>query len=158
MKRGDRSISYSGLEARVPFADKDFVKFFMGIDPALRMFDDEKIEKYLLRKAFSNSGLLPEEILWRRKNGFSDSVSAKTRSWSIVIKEYIDQIVSDAEFEIKKHQFNEVPVSKEAYYYRKVFQQHYGNYENLTPYQWLPKWCGYVTDPSARVLKVYAAD
>ena len=159
MKRGDRSISYAGIEARIPFADKAFMEYYMSIDPKLRMFGPEKMEKYLIRKAFSEGNLLPEEILWRRKNGFSDSVSNIRRSWSTIIQEAIDRKVSDEEFEDRKDSFGgSTPHMKEAYYYRKVFTSHYGKHQNLTPYQWLPKWCGDVTDPSARVLSVYAAD
>ena len=159
MLRGDRSISYSGLEARVPFADRAFMKFFMGIDPQLRMFGKDRVEKYLIRKAFEDEDLLPKEVLWRRKNGFSDSVSSKVRSWSEVIKEYVDQKISDEEFERERHNFeHDPPKFKEAYYYRKIFTQHYKHHQNLTPYQWLPKWCGDMVDPSARKLKIYEAD
>ncbi len=159
MKRGDRSISYSGIEARVPFADKKFMQYYMGIDPKLRMFDDQKMEKYWMRKAFSQDNLLPESVLWRRKNGFSDSVSHVNRSWSTFIKEYVETKVSDSEFQTKAADFvHDTPKTKEAYYYRKVFSQHYGKHQNLTPYQWLPKWCGDIVDPSARVLQMYAAD
>jgi len=160
MLRGDRSISSAGLEARVPFADREFVEYFMGIDPELRMFDGEKkIEKYLVRKAFADDDLLPDEVLWRRKNGFSDSVSQKKRSWSKIIQDYIDTIISDEEFESRKGDFkHDPPKIKEAYFYRKIFESHYGAFEKSTPYQWLPKWCGEVVDPSARVLKIYQAD
>jgi asparagine synthase (glutamine-hydrolysing) len=159
MKRGDRSISYAGLEARVPFADKAFVKYYMGIKPELRMFNEDKIEKYLIRKAFQKEGLLPESVLWRRKNGFSDSVSMKEKSWSTIIQEYVDMLVTDTEYESQKSQYeHDTPKTKEAYYYRKIFTKYYGKHQNLTPYQWLPKWCGDVVDPSARVLKIYAAD
>jgi len=160
MLRGDRSISSAGLEARVPFADRAFVEYFMGIDPELRMFDgDKKIEKYLVRKAFSDDNLLPDDVLWRRKNGFSDSVSQKQRSWSNIIQEYIDTIISDEEFESRKGDYkHDTPKIKEAYFYRKVFESHYGSFDKSTPYQWLPKWCGEVVDPSARVLQIYEAD
>jgi len=160
MLRGDRSISSAGIEARVPFADKAFMEYFMGIDPSLRMFDGEKkIEKYLLRKAFANENLLPDEVLWRRKNGFSDSVSMQTRSWSEIIRDYIDTKISDGEFlEAQKADPLSCPQTKEGYYYKKLFLEYYGDKTNLTPYQWLPKWCGKVTDPSARVLSIYQAD
>lgn len=160
MLRGDRSISSAGLEARVPFADREFVEYFMGIDPALRMFDGkEKIEKYLLRKAFEHEELLPKDILWRRKNGFSDSVSKKTRSWSTLIQEHVHTLVSNKEFEQAKDRYShDSPLIKEAYWYRKVFEEYYGKFDKATPYQWLPKWCGEVTDPSARVLQMYKAD
>jgi asparagine synthase (glutamine-hydrolysing) len=159
MLRGDRSISQAGLEARVPFADKAFLRFYMGIDPKLRMFGEERMEKYLLRKAFEAERLLPDEVLWRRKNGFSDSVSAKMRSWSDIIRAYIDNKVSDEEFEQEKHRFrHDPPRIKEAYYYRKLFNEYYGDHDRLTPYQWLPKWCGDMADPSARKLSLYQAD
>ncbi len=159
MKRGDRSISSAGLEARVPFADKDFVRYYMGIKPEMRMFGVDKVEKFLIRKAFEDTDLLPKSVLWRRKNGFSDSVSKKERSWSIIIQEYIDTIISDAEFESQsKVMEHNKPLTKEAYYYRKVFNSHYGKHQNLTPYQWLPRWCGNIVDPSARVLDMYEAD
>lgn len=161
MLRGDRSISSAGIEARVPFADKSFVEYFMGIDPKLRMFDgEEKIEKYLVRKAFEKDDLLPKEVLWRRKNGFSDSVSKKNRSWSEIIRDYVDTKVSDGEFlEAKERDLLGGPASKEAHYYKKLFIEKYGIQNlHLTPYQWLPKWCGDVVDPSARVLQIYQAD
>ena len=72
--RSDKSISGAGLEARVPFADKKFLQYVMSIPPRYKRFNDEKIEKYLFRKAFD--GLLPENILWRRKEAFSDGVFA----------------------------------------------------------------------------------
>ncbi len=161
MLRGDRSISSAGIEARVPFADKAFVEYYMSIDPKLRMFDgEERIEKYLLRKAFEKDHLLPAEVLWRRKNGFSDSVSKKNRSWSEIIRDYIDKKISDGEYlEAKEKELLDGPPTKEAYFYKKLFIEHYGvNNLHLTPYQWLPKWCGEVIDPSARVLKIYQAD
>ena len=159
MKRGDRSISYAGLEARVPFADKAFMQYYMGIDPQMRMFGRERMEKYLIRKAFADDNLLPEEVLWRRKNGFSDSVSHQDRSWSVVIKEYVDSLISDQEFESQASLYShDTPKTKEAYFYRKIFTKYYGKHQQLTPYQWLPRWCGEVVDPSARILNIYAAD
>lgn len=160
MLRGDRSVSSAGLEARVPFADREFVEYFMGIDPALRMFDGkEKIEKYLLRKAFADDDLLPSDVLWRRKNGFSDSVSKKDKSWSTIIQDFVHTQVSNAEFETAKKRYaHDTPKTKEGYWYRKTFEQYYGAFDKSTPYQWLPKWCGDVSDPSARVLQIYEAD
>ena len=161
MLRGDRSISSAGIEARVPFADRSFVEYYMGIDPKLRMFDGkEVIEKAILRKAFEKDDLLPKEVLWRRKNGFSDSVSKKNRSWSEIIRDYVDTKVSDGEYlEAKEKDLLGGPASKEAYYYKKIFVEKYGSQNlHLTPYQWLPKWCGDVVDPSARVLEIYEAD
>lgn len=158
MKRGDRSISNAGLEARVPFADRAFVEYYMRIPAKDRMFNSTKMEKYLIRKAFEKDNLIPSEVLWRRKNGFSDSVSDLKKSWSSIIQHHVDQLITDEEFKLQKHSFPTLPASKEAYFYLKVFRKHYGKHFQLTPYQWLPKWCGDVKDPSARVLAIYEAD
>lgn len=159
MLRGDRSISSAGLEARVPFSDKAFLEFYMGIHPKIRMFDGKRIEKHPLRAAFAQENLLPDSILWRRKNGFSDSVSKQDRSWHHIIQDYVNQKISDTEFVRHRHDFtHDTPETKEAYYFRKVFTEHYGHHQKLIPYQWLPKWCGDIKDPSARNLPMYAAD
>jgi asparagine synthase (glutamine-hydrolysing) len=156
--RSDRTISSQGLEARVPFSDKAFVTHYMSIDPKLRMSND-KIEKYMLRKAFDGTDLLPNEVLFRSKVAFSDGVSSTHRSWHDVIKDYIDMRITDVEFteEKEKYTFNK-PETKEAYYYRKVFDKYYPNSEHVIPYMWLPKWCGDIKDPSARELDFYKED
>ncbi len=137
----------------------------MSLDPVLKMFDNKsRMEKYLLRKAFDccdkdGKAFLPSSILWRRKNGFSDSVSSQTRSWSTVIQEFVDKRITDKEFARCAKLFSPKPITKEAYYYRKIYVHYYpGEHRYLTPYQWLPKWCGDVKDPSARVLSIYKAD
>lgn len=151
--RSDRSISNNGLEARVPFADKDFVNFYLSIDPKLRMCYD-KIEKCMLRKAFMNDNLLPEEILWRQKEAFSDGVTAETRSWYEIIQEFIDTQMTDEYFEENKNKYqHNTPVLKESFYYREIFEKHYEGFDNVIPYFWMPKWCGDMTDPSAREIE-----
>lgn len=153
--RSDRTISSQGLEARVPFADKAFVGLYLSIDPKLRM-SKSRIEKYMLRAAFANDQLLPDEVLWRKKEAFSDGVSHPERSWHMVLQQYIDKQVSDEEYMKNKDTYeHNRPHTKEAYYYRKVFEKYYPNSAHVIPYFWLPKWCGAVTDPSARELKVY---
>lgn len=153
--RSDRTISSQGLEARVPFSDRAFVEYYLSIDPKLRMSHD-KIEKYLLRSAFDHLDLLPQDVLWRSKVAFSDGVSKKDRSWHNIIKEYIDTKVTDEEYHLVKDSFkHNPPHTKEAYYYRKVFTKHYPNNDHVIPYFWLPKWCGQMTDPSARELEFY---
>ena len=148
--RSDRSISNNGLEARVPFADKDFVNFYLSINPALRMSYD-KIEKCMLRKAFEKDNLLPEEVLWRLKEAFSDGVTVDTRSWHQIIKEFVDTQITDEYFEQNKNKYtHNTPVLKESFYYREIFEKHYQGRGNVIPYFWMPKWCGDMTDPSAR--------
>jgi len=155
--RSDRSVSQNGLESRVPFADKKFIEYIFSINPELKLAKTNNyIEKYLLRKAFSNDNLLPDEILWRQKEAFSDGVSSQKRSWFEIIKEYISKKITDDEFENKKNDFLiNKPITKEAYYYRKIYNKYYNNTDQVIPYYWLPKYSDGATDPSARTLNNY---
>jgi asparagine synthase (glutamine-hydrolysing) len=163
--RSDKSISGAGLEARVPFADKTFLEFVMSLPPWMKRFGegaDYAVEKHLLRKAFD--GLLPDDVLWRRKEAFSDGVSGHERTWVQIIKEHVDKRVSDVEVSIANdlHKFmHNAPYDKESYYYRTVFERHFpgkGRAETI-PYFWRHPFCEGVLDPSARLLKdVYAAE
>ena len=148
--RSDRTISGNGLEARVPFADKYFVEYYLSIHPMLRMTSsNNNIEKYLLRKAFEKENLLPESILWRKKEAFSDGVSKPENSWSDIISNFIEEQVSDEEFNNNK--FNECIEFKlkETYFYYKIFKKYYYN-DKVIPYLWMPKYCNQTDDPSAR--------
>ena len=64
-----------------------------------------KWKKYYLRKAFD--GYLPEDLLYRRKEAFSDGVSSQTRSWYEIIKEYADTQLTDENYEKLLKSFNE---------------------------------------------------
>ena len=150
--RSDRSVSSKwSLEARTPFLDKEFVEFYMTIDPKKKMYNNNVIEKYLLRKAFSNEDIIPKEILWRPKEAFSDGCSSENRSWHKIIQEYVDKIISDDEFNKIKYKINQ-PMLKESYYYRKIFDRYYYNHAEIIPHYWLPNWSNEI-DPSARELK-----
>ncbi len=155
--RTDRTMAYHGLEVRLPFADTKFVELIASVDPQLRM-PQWWVEKYLLRKAFDGTGLLPDEILWRSKEAFSDGVSGVKKSWFEQIQDYIETIVSDEEFEKEKQKFIHCPpTSKESYYYRKKFVEYFGEqHAKVIPYFWLPKWSGDIKDPSARKLSTYS--
>ena len=158
--RSDKSISGAGLEARVPFADKKFLQYVMSIPPRYKMFNDEQIEKYIFRKAFN--GLLPDDILWRRKEAFSDGVSGHERSWFQIIREYIDTKVTDEEYEKYKEfiEFTDVyntPYDKESFYYRTIFEKLYPGCEKTIPYFWRHPFCE-EKDPSARLLQCYKAE
>ena len=147
--RTDRTISSAGLEARLPFGDLDFLEFYMAIPPALRRPRDG-VEKYLLRKAFD--GVLPDEVLWRPKEAFSDGCSNPEESWYSIIQEFAEAQVSDAEFAAAQHAHC-APLTKEQFYYRRLFEGFYPDRANVIPHYWMPRWCGDdVIDPSARVL------
>jgi asparagine synthase (glutamine-hydrolysing) len=152
--RSDRTISSQGLEARAPFSDANFIKTYMT-GGTCRTSNDKQ-EKLLLRQAFAGTGLLPDQVLWRKKEAFSDGVSTSDhRSWFQVINEWVDARVSDEEFLSQKDCFQWLtPPTKEAYYYRKIFTGHYANSAHVLPYFWMPKWSK-TSDPSARTLAVY---
>ena len=160
VKRADRCISRWGLEGRVPLLDPEFIKAYWNIIPERRLPSYMNMEKWWLREAFSNTGLLPDEVIWRKKEAFSDGVSGE-RSWYKIIQDWVETKVTDEEL---VEAFTEypycTPVTKEAYYYRKVFSRIFHNRQNIIPGFWQPKWSadGEVTkymDPSARVLNVY---
>ena len=158
--RSDKSISGAGLEARVPFADKKFLQYVMSIPPRYKMFDDARIEKYIFRKAFD--GLLPDDILWRRKEAFSDGVSGHERSWFQIIRDYIDTKVTNDEYN-KYKEFIEythvcnAPYDKESFYYRTIFEKLYPGCEKTIPYFWRHPFCE-EKDPSARLLTCYKTE
>lgn len=122
--RSDRCMSSKwGLETRTPFLDKDFVSNYMS--------QDRGIDKSTLRNAFKNKNIVPEEILWRPKEAFSDGCSSEERSWHEILQEKFEN---------------------EEEYYKKLFDKYYPGYRDLIPYKWMPKWVS-ATDPSARELK-----
>jgi asparagine synthase (glutamine-hydrolysing) len=153
--RSDRSISSQGLEVRSPFSDPEFVDCYLSIPPYFRTISPTRMEKYLLRKSFEKDCILPSNVLWRRKEAFSDGVSDKSRSWHVIIKEHVNRMISDDEYEeyCEQPNLHNRPRMKESYYYRKIFERYYGQYVNIVPYYWLPKWCSEgLNDPSAREL------
>ncbi len=154
--RSDRSISSNGLEARTPFLDKEFARYYLSIPAEQKMFDGkDRLEKHLLRKAFFDMHLLPELVLWRRKCAFSDGVSAKENSWHRVLQGFIDKQITDIEFETEVQRYTHcIPILKESYYYRKVFESFFGKHDKLIPHYWMPKWVE-TNDPSARELSGY---
>jgi asparagine synthase (glutamine-hydrolysing) len=114
-----------------------------------------KIEKYLLRKAFENENIIPDSILNRQKEAFSDGVSKSTDSWYKIIQNHIEDLVSDEEFLTESLKFTFcVPETKESYYYRKIFHHFYNN-QYIIPNFWKPRWVEQM-DPSARELAIYA--
>lgn len=163
--RGDRSIADFGLEARIPFLDRSFMRTILSIDPKLRLPILNKklgnrIEKWLVRSAFEEDKLLPEEVLWRKKEAFSDGVSGEKRSWFEIIQEYAQTLYSDEEFKKRQAEYDHLePNNKETLYFRDIFEKHYGkNIDKILSHYWLPKWSGDIKEPSARVLNAYKRD
>ena len=152
--RADKSTMAHGLEARVPFLDKEFLDVIMKIKPEEKQPKTYKgIEKYILRKAFdtTENPFLPNEVLWRQKEQFSDGVGY---NWIDTLIEYCANQVSDFEMEkaYLKYPYN-TPITKEAYYIREIFNQYFPQKEaSKTVLKWIPKWQEN-TDPSGRANK-----
>ena len=87
-RRADRCIKM-GIEARVPFLDPEFIRTYWSILPELRKPSNDRAEKFWLRKAFDGLNLLPDEILWRKKEAFSDGVSSE-KDHGFRTKEIVD--------------------------------------------------------------------
>jgi asparagine synthase (glutamine-hydrolysing) len=159
--RVDRCISSHGLEARLPFLDVDFVDYYMEIDPELKIPTTTRMEKQLIRDAFSTlfPDLLPESVMFRKKEAFSDGVSSKEKSWFEIISEWIDTKVTDEEYTNRNVEKYGNCKSKESYYYRKRFNDKFNKTLNpvwdVIPHYWLPNWIETNGEPSARVLNVY---
>jgi asparagine synthase (glutamine-hydrolysing) len=164
VSRVDRSISYHGLEARLPFLDHKFADIYMSIDPSLKVPRDpgdfggkklnRKMEKALLRSSFHDLALINEDVLYRPKEAFSDGVSGQKKSWFQIIQQHVEQIISDEEFQTASRYTHNTPPTKEAYWYRKIYESLYGNNDTI-PHFWLPSWSGNIQEPSARVLSIY---
>jgi asparagine synthase (glutamine-hydrolysing) len=150
--RADKSSAAAGLEIRVPFLDKKFIKYYMSIDPSLKI-PGNKIEKLLLRESFED--ILPNEVTWRIKEGMSDGVSSNKKSWFSIIKEYCSTKVNKEDYKKYEESDSPTPPSDEALYFRNIFEQNYKGLSHVTPHYWLPKWSGDTKEPSARTLNVY---
>ena len=157
--RADRCVSSHGLELRVPFLDRRI------IDICLSTSGKEKgpkngFEKHLLRSAFNTttspqgSNYLPDEILWRRKDGMSDGISGNGgKKWYEQIQDFVESKVPDEEWEVYRNDFP----FKEAYYYKKIFDNIFPKWDIKYDY-WLPKWVEHGGDPSGRNLKIFQKD
>jgi len=149
--RADKSTMAHGLEARVPFLDKAFLDAAMTItaeEKQPKTYDGK--EKYILRKAFDtpDNPYLPDEVLWRQKEQFSDGVGY---NWIDELIDYCATKVTDAQLETAEilYPYN-TPTTKEAYFYRSIFHKHFPQISAAqTVRKWIPKWQEN-QDPSGR--------
>jgi asparagine synthase (glutamine-hydrolysing) len=152
--RSDKSISSHGLEPRTPFLDKELTRFYLSIPIEMRNHNRNKhCEKYFIRKSIELYApeLIPREILWRRKEAFSDGVSSNEKSWFEIIQEHVD-----SEKETTKVYNHNPPKTKEQTYYRKIFDSIFPEpCEKVIPYFWMPKYIEGAHDASARTLEIY---
>lgn len=129
--RANKAPFAFGIEPRVPFLDRAFLDATMTIDPAAKMIDvndrpdgvHPRSEKYILRKAFDGAGYLPDSVLWRQKEQFSDGVGY---DWVDGLKAHAARVVTDAEWEARGARFPEgTPTTREYYLLRSMFEAHF---------------------------------
>ena len=172
--RSDKSISSHGLEPRTPFLDRSLVNYILSIPPDLRnhknypqttktsdniVVKKSSIEKYILRRSFSKNNfkdcngnqIIPDNVLWRKKEAFSDGVSGHGRSLYQILQEKIANVMNANE-NCDKYT---CCIETEKKYYKAIFDEAYPNCEHVIPYFWMPKYTN-ATDPSARTLQFYS--
>ena len=153
--RADRCISCNSMEGRVPFGDLAFVQYVMDIDPQMKM-NTYHMGKYLLRHAFEEDHLLPEDILFRDKAAFSDAVG---HSMVDDLKELAEMKYSMEDFTKNCEKYSwKRPFTKESLMYRDIFESYYPDMDRMIIDYWMPNkdWEGCnVNDPSARYLSNY---
>lgn len=169
--RANKTVMSASIEVRVPFTDPEFVKYILSIPPKLKIFGKlnnyNTMEKQLLRDAFNildenDNPYLPKNILYRKKEAFSDGISTHTgdikHNWIDSIIQFCEKKYTIEEFHVKKNNYNyNTPQTKEQLYYREIFcklfnKNSFTNTSEFTVKFWKPKWTGsdkYV-DPSAR--------
>jgi len=119
--RANKSLAAWGIEGRVPFLDKEFMDVAMRINPQDKMINGERMEKWVIRKAFED--MLPESVAWRQKEQFSDGVGY---SWIDTLKEIVNVAVTDEQMANAKYRFPlQTPQNKEEFYYRSIFEEHF---------------------------------
>lgn len=149
--RSDRCISSHGLEPRTPYLDPAFVDAYLSLDKETRFHPGSKQqEKHYIRHLVQEyePDLLPDEVLYRRKEAFSDGVSSQKKAWYQMIQERVPST------DLVSYEKNP-PTTPEQMYYRSIFETNYPGGGNLIPYFWMPRFTN-ATDASARTLSIYA--
>lgn len=154
--RANKTCMANSLEVRVPFTDPEFVDYILNVDPRYKRFGENlRIEKKILRDAFV--GYIPNEILYRKKEQFSDGVSSlkPSENWILLLQEYTKNLYKDhLDLLLHKYDFN-TPRNSEELHYREIFTQLFSNLSSeKTVKIWQPNWTlNY--DPSGRVQKFW---
>lgn len=159
--RSDKCISSHGLEPRTPFLDRAFVDYYLSLPSAMRNTNSYGMEKQLLRRAFKvcDPTFIPEAILFRRKEAFSDGVSSLQKSWYQIIEERILKGINDGSIVLPNsssvnYDNVNVPTTLEQVYYRSLYDSFYSDSAYIVPYFWMPNYVN-AKDCSARTLDLY---
>uniref|UniRef100_A0A8C4ICR4 Asparagine synthetase [glutamine-hydrolyzing] n=1 Tax=Dicentrarchus labrax TaxID=13489 RepID=A0A8C4ICR4_DICLA len=141
----------------LPFLDHRFTAYYLSLPEEMRV-PKNGVEKHLLRDSFKGLNLIPDEILWRRKEAFSDGMMSEKKSWYTCLQDHLESMVNDDQMEKACKTFpHNPPRTKESYYFRQVFEKHYPGRAKWLPHYWMPRWIN-ATDPSARTLCIYKPD
>jgi asparagine synthase (glutamine-hydrolysing) len=151
--RSERTMAAHGLESRSPFLDRQFIAVARALPTDVLRPTASTIEKSILRTAFSESGLIPKAVLWRRKEAFSDGISRAENSWFEMAKAEGERraSMSSATYEVNP------PKTGEARWYRELFHEQYPIVAAaaVAPAMWMPRFVKGAIDPSARTLNLY---
>lgn len=145
--RSERTMAAFGLESRSPFLDRQFVAVARGLPTGALRSSPAIMEKALLRSAFASEALLPDAVLWRRKEAFSDGISRAEDSW----------FKATEKLEGSPYTVNP-PLTSEALRYRRLFHEALQFIDPVSaamvvaPHMWMPRFVTGATDPSARTL------
>ena len=151
--RLDRTCASQGLECRVPYMNRNYIEYILQLHPEFRRPDTQP-EKYIIRHMAKKYNLLPESIIWRQKNAFSDGISGKN-NWISSLKKYALETFVDIDFLNEMQQYKYLqPETLEQLLYRKLFDSMFFNQEHILPHFWMPRWCD-AKDPSASILNVF---
>ena len=134
--RANKTSAAWGVEARVPFLDREFLDEAMMLDPEVKLPRNAEhtrpIEKWPLRKAFE--GYIPPEVLWRQKEQFSDGVGY---NWINQLKATAEKEITDSMMTGAAERFPvKTPETKEAYYYRQIFERHFSSATAINCVPW----------------------
>jgi len=182
--RADKCMGAFGLSSMSPFLDRSFIQYYLSVPHQVRYHTmNEQCEKYLLRLAFSSKyyrnsideKMIPDEVLWRTKEEFTDGLSSKTNLFVNTLNEYTmnifvrENILNMRKLKYEGNMFIEMvdndpimsqigthllPTTPEQYIFRREFERHYPGLGEIVPYFWMPKYMK-CTDPSARTLDIY---
>ncbi len=150
--RTDRTMAAHGLEVRLPFLDPDLLAHVRAVIPPEERDPRHTggIEKMVLRDAAI--GLLPDDVRMRRKDAFSDAVSAQDGLWRRALISHAESHVNSDELDEAPTRFPHCsPTTCEAFYYRSIFDELFPGAAHVIPHQWMPRWTT-CDDPSATVL------
>ncbi|XP_037649937.1 asparagine synthetase [glutamine-hydrolyzing]-like [Sebastes umbrosus] len=138
--RADRTTTAHGLELRAPFLDHRFTAYYLSLPEEMRIPKDG-VEKHLLRESFRGLNLIPDEILWREKVPFGNGLMSPEKFWYNHLQECLEPMVNADQMAKAHKRFpHNPPRTKEAYYFRQVFEKHYPGRAEWLPNYWMPRW------------------